>query len=72
MSSKNVNSDGYLAKQKKIISRFKNNKRRFTESAEMQDNRAKRISFKSYLRELEELEAESLLDYIDGDLNENQ
>ena len=72
MSSKNVNSDGYLAKQKKIIARFKNNKRRFTESAEMQDNRAKRISFKSYLRELEELEAESLLDYIDTDLNENQ
>jgi len=69
MSSKNVNSDGYLAKQKKIISRFKNNKRRFNESSEMQDNRAKRISFKSYLRELEEIEAESLIDEIE---DENQ
>ena len=69
MSSKNVNSDGYLAKQKKIISRFKNNKRRFNESSEMQDNRAKRISFKSYLRELEEIEAEILIDEVE---DENQ
>lgn len=67
MSFKNTNSDGYLAKQKKIISRFKNNKRRFNESAEMQDNRAKRISFKSYLRELEEFEAESLIDEINDE-----
>lgn len=65
MSSKNVNSDGYLAKQKKIVARFKNNKRRFNESTEMQDNRAKRISFKSYLRELEEIEAEDLLDDVE-------
>lgn len=69
MSSNNVKSDGYLAKQKKIISRFKNNKRRFNESSEMQDNRAKRISFKNYLRELEEIEAEILIDEAE---DENQ
>lgn len=65
MSTKNVNSDGYLSKQKKIISRFKNHKRKFNESAEMQDNRARRINFKSYLRELEEYESQYLLDEMD-------
>jgi hypothetical protein len=58
MSVTNTTSEGYLSKQKKSIARFKNNKRRFNESSEMQDNRAKRISFKTYLRELEDLEAE--------------
>lgn len=62
MPVNNSNSDGFLSKQKKAMARFKNNKRRFSESAEMQDNRVKRISFKSYLRELEELEADDLLD----------
>lgn len=61
MATKNQN-DGYLSKQKKAVSRFKNNKRRFNESAEMQDNRARRISFKTYLRELEEMDADDLLD----------
>ena len=60
-------TEGFLSKQKKAVSHFKNNKRRFNESTEMQDNRARRISFKSYLRELEEAEAENL---IDGEENE--
>lgn len=64
MLAKNI-GEGFLSKQKKTVSRFKNNKRRFSESAEMQDNRARRINFKSYLRELEELETEDLLDEDD-------
>lgn len=63
----NSNSDGFLNKQKKSFSKFKNNKRRFSESAEMQDNRAKRVNFKSYLRDLEESEYQEELD----NLNEN-
>ena len=66
MSTSKPVSDGYLSKNKKIVARFKNNKRRFNESAEMQDNRARRINFKNYLRELEEIEAEEL----EAELNE--
>lgn len=62
MSTTKVTTDGFLSKQKKAVHHFKNNKRRFNESAEMQDNRARRISFKSYLRELEEAEAENYLE----------
>ena len=62
MSTTKVTTDGFLSKQKKVVPHFKNNKRRFNESAEMQDNRARRISFKSYLRELEEAEAENYLE----------
>ena len=61
MSTTKVATDGFLSKQKKAVPHFKNNKRRFNESAEMQDNRARKISFKSYLRELEEAEAENYL-----------
>ena len=66
MAAKNQN-DGYLAKQKKAVAHFKNNKRRFNESAEMQDNRARRISFKTYLRELEEMDAEGFFDEEDDE-----
>ena len=62
--TKNQSNDGYLSKNKKVIARFKNNKRRFNESAEMQDNRANRINLKSYLQELKELEAEEYLDEL--------
>jgi hypothetical protein len=54
--------------QKKAVPHFKNNKRRFNESSEMQDNRARRINFKSYLRELEEAEAEN---YLEDEENES-
>jgi len=54
--------DGFLAKNKKSNPRFKNNKRKFKESAEMQDNRKSRINFKNYLREIEEHEAEDDID----------
>ena len=65
MVAKNLTGDGFLQKQKKSVSRFKNNKRRFNESAEMQDDRARRISLKSYLQELKELEAEESMDELD-------
>lgn len=65
MVAKNLTGDGFLQKQKKNVSRFKNNKRRFNESAEMQDDRARRISLKSYLQELKELEAEESMDELD-------
>lgn len=57
MLTNNSIGEGFLNKNKKTVSRFKNNKRRFNESAEMQDTRARRVNFKNYLRELEELEA---------------
>lgn len=60
------NAEGFLSKNKKSSSRFKNNKNKFVESAEMQDNRAKRVSFKNYLRELEEYELE------EGLIDENE
>ena len=62
MTIKNSNTEGYLSKNKKSSARFKNNKRRFSESFEMQDDRARRVSFKAYLRELEDLEAEEYQD----------
>lgn len=62
MSTPKAPTDGFLSKQKKSVSHFRNNKRRFSESTEMQDSRARRISFKSYLRELEEAEAEAVLE----------
>jgi hypothetical protein len=62
MSSKNTKNDGFLAKKKKVFAKYRNNKKRFTESEELQDNRAHRISFKNYLRELEEVEIEDDLD----------
>ncbi len=68
MSTNNLSGEGYLNKHKKTVSRFKNHKRRFNESAEMQDNRARRINFKNYLRELEELEAQEQ----EVELNENE
>ncbi len=67
MSTNNFGGDGFLNKNKKIVSRFKNNKRRFNESAEMQDNRARRINFKNYLRELEELEAQEQEEELNED-----
>lgn len=64
MSAIKLAGDGFLNKTKKTVSRFKNNKRRFNESAEMQDNRARRINFKNYLRELEEIEAQEFEDEL--------
>ena len=60
-----ASDDGFLAKNKKSYRHFKNNKRKFKESAEMQDNRKSRINFKNYLREIEELEAEDDIEDID-------
>ena len=68
MSTSKIGVDGSLNKNKKTVSRFKNNKRRFNESAEMQDNRARRINFKNYLRELEEIEAQA----SEEELNEEE
>ena len=62
-----TNSEGFLNKQKKTFSKYKNNKRRFSESSEMQDNRARRVNFKSYLRDLEESEYQEELENLNED-----
>lgn len=66
--SKNEIIEGFLKKNKKVKSNFKNNKRKFNESFEMQDNRAKRVSFKNFLQQvrLEESEKE-----FEEDVNED-
>jgi hypothetical protein len=71
MAGKNFDDVAFLTKNKKSVSRFKNNKRKFNESVEMQTNRARRVNFKNYLRELEEQEHDELLELEEDYTNES-